>query len=56
MPITKLTPEFSFAETRLEELKQVVPEAFADGKIDWDVLREALGEHLEDQDQEHGPL
>ncbi len=31
----------------------MVPEAFADGKINWDTLREALGEHLEDETQEH---
>jgi adenine-specific DNA-methyltransferase len=53
MPITKLTPDYTFTEDRLKELKQVVPEAFADGKINWDVLREALGEHLKDEKEEH---
>jgi adenine-specific DNA-methyltransferase len=53
MPIEKLRPSFTFAEDRLRELQQVVPEAFADGKINWDTLREALGEHLEDEDHEH---
>ena len=43
MPITKLTPTYTFTEDRLAELRIVVPEAFADGKINWDVLREALG-------------
>jgi len=53
MSIEKLRPSFTFTEDRLRELQQVVPEAFADGKINWDTLREALGEHLEDEDQEH---
>ncbi len=53
MPITKLTPDYAFTEDRLEALKKVVPEAFADGKINWDVLQEALGEDLEDEKEEH---
>lgn len=53
MPIEKLRPSFTFTEDRLKELAAVVPEVFADGKINWDVLREALGEYLEEEDQEH---
>ena len=53
MSIEKLRPSFTFTEDRLRELQQVVPEAFADGKINWVTLREALGEHLEDEGQEH---
>ncbi len=51
MPITKLTPEnnYPYLEDRLKALEQAVPEAFADGKINWDTLREALGENLEDE-------
>lgn len=52
MSIEKLRPSFSFDEERLKGLKQVVPEAFADGKINWEVLKEALGEHLEDESGE----
>ncbi len=50
MPITKLTPETSYPylQDRLKQLEQVVPEAFADGKINWDTLREVLGESLEE--------
>jgi len=51
MPITKLVPQYTFTEDRLAQLKQVVPEAFADGKINWEALREILGEYLEDEDQ-----
>jgi len=49
MPVTKLRPSFAFTQERLEQLKQVVPEAFADGRVNWDVLREAMGEYLEDE-------
>lgn len=53
MPISKLRPSFTFTEDRLKALQAVVPEAFADGKINWEALREALGERLEDETQEH---
>ncbi len=53
MPIEKLRPSFTFTEDRLKELAAVVPEAFADGKINWITLQEALGEYLEDEEQEH---
>ncbi len=50
MPITKLTPEknYPYLDDRLKALEQAVPEAFADGKINWDTLREVLGEDLEE--------
>ena len=47
MPITKLRPTFTFDEQRLAQLRAVVPEAFADGTINWETLRAALGEHAE---------
>ncbi len=53
MPLSKLRPSFTLTEDRLKELQAVLPEAFADGKINWDALREALGETLEDEAQEH---
>jgi adenine-specific DNA-methyltransferase len=53
MPIEKLHPSFTFTEDRLKELRALVPEAFADGKINWDVLCESLDEYLEDESQEH---
>ena len=54
MPHEKLTPSFTFTEDRLKELEQVVPEAFADGRVQWDVLREALGAWMDDADAEEG--
>lgn len=55
MPIEKLRPHFTFDEQRIEQLKKVTPECFADGKINWDVLKEALGNYTEseDPDAEH---
>ncbi len=52
MSITKVRPSFTFTEERLAELQQVVPEAFADGQINWPALKEALGEYLEPDDAE----
>lgn len=55
MAIEKLRPAFTFTEDRLAELRAVVPEAFADGAVSWEALREALGAYLEDEgrDTEH---
>src|SRR5260370_22472838 len=50
MPIERLKPTFSLTEERLRGLEDVVPEAFADGRINWDTLREILGERLEDEE------
>ncbi len=51
MPIKKLTPEnsYPYLQDRLQQLEQAVPEAFADGKINWDTLREVLNADLEDE-------
>ena len=51
MPITKLTPEnsYPYLQERLQQLEQAVPEAFTDGKINWDTLREILIANLEDE-------
>lgn len=55
MPIEKLRPSNIFDEQRLEQLKQIAPECFADGKINWDTLKEALGNYTEEEnaDAEH---
>jgi adenine-specific DNA-methyltransferase len=53
MPHERLKPTFTFTEDRVRELKKIAPEAFGDGKIDWDSLREALGENLEEEGKEH---
>ena len=38
MPISKLRPSFMLTEYRLRELQAVVPETFADGRINWDTF------------------
>ncbi len=55
MSYERLTPKFSITKQKLEALKRVIPEAFADGKINWQVLREDLRDHLEEEgaDTEH---
>lgn len=49
MPHEKLRPSFAFTTERIEELRRVVPEAFADGKVNWTALRESLGDWTEDE-------
>src|SRR5687767_4478360 len=52
MPIEKLRPKFTFDEDRLKELKRVAPEAFADGMVNWETLRDSLGGYIEDDGPE----
>jgi len=49
----RLQPTYSLEEDRLNALKQILPEAFADGKINFDTLRELLGDDVEDERDEH---
>jgi len=48
MAIEHLKQGFSIDQERLKLLEQVIPEAFVDGKINWETLKEVLGEYLED--------
>ena len=38
-------PTYTFSEDRLNELKQLFPEAFEDGVFNVDILKELIGEH-----------
>lgn len=49
MAIERLRPTLSLDEERLHALKQVLPEAFGDGLINWEVLHELLGERIDDE-------
>lgn len=49
----RLEPTFSLEDERLAGLKQIVPEAFTDGKVDFERLKELLGEVVEDESAEH---
>ena len=53
MSLTKLRPVFTFDADLIAQLRAIVPEAFADGKVNWETLQAALGENLEDESQEH---
>jgi adenine-specific DNA-methyltransferase len=55
MPHTKLRPHFTFDEERLKELRKIAPEAFVDGQVNWETLKEAFGEYVEAEgpDSEH---
>jgi adenine-specific DNA-methyltransferase len=55
MSYERLRPTFTFDAERIEQLKAIVPEAFADGAINWEALRAALGDYLEEEgaDAEH---
>lgn len=55
MPIEKIRPSWTFDAEKIEELKRIAPECFTDGVINWEVLKESLGEYLEEDnpDIEH---
>lgn len=52
MSIEKFQPSYDIYPERIERLKAVAPDAFADGKINWDILRESLGSFVESEDAE----
>lgn len=52
MSIEKFQPSYDIYPERIERLKAVAPEAFADGKINWDNLKESLGSFVEDEGAE----
>jgi adenine-specific DNA-methyltransferase len=52
----KLRPQYFFDEAKIEQLKQIAPECFEDGKINFETLRENLGDwtqNEEDPELEH---
>ncbi|MDD4109415.1 MAG: site-specific DNA-methyltransferase [Prolixibacteraceae bacterium] len=40
--------------SNIEQLKQLFPEAFTEGKIDFEVLKQLLGEYIETNDEKYG--
>ncbi len=38
---------FNITEEKLDKLKVIIPEAFTEGKVDWEKLKAALGEDIE---------
>jgi len=43
----------NLTEHNIEQLKQLFPEVFAEGKIDFDALKAELGEHVETDDERY---
>ena len=52
MTTAKVRPTYTFTAERLAALEALVPEAFADGKLNWTRLRAALGNDREDDNTE----
>ena len=50
----RIKPEFLFDEEKIKQLKQIAPECFEDGKLNFETLRQNLGEWV--QDEEDGDL
>lgn len=40
-------------DTNIEQLKQIFPEVFSEGKVDFDALKAALGEAVDDSDERY---
>ena len=49
----KIRPEFYFDDEKINQLKQIVPECFEDGKINFETLRQNLGDWAQDEDDEN---
>jgi adenine-specific DNA-methyltransferase len=47
----KLKPNFVFDEEKISKLKQLAPECFEDGKINFETLKQNLGEWSEEEDE-----
>ena len=50
MAIERIKPAFQFDADRIELLKYIAPEAFADGKINWETLQQSLGNSIEEDE------
>jgi len=46
----RLRPEFFFDRDKIEKLKQIAPECFEDGKINFETLRQNLGDWRQDEE------
>jgi len=51
MPITRYEPANDLQAERLERLRALYPEAFADGQLDWDALRDLLGAPMDEGEE-----
>ena len=46
----RLRPQFLFDEEKIKQLKQLAPESFEDGKINFETLRQNLGDWVQDEE------
>lgn len=46
----KLRPHYFFDEAKIEQLKQLAPECFEDGKINFETLKQNLGDWAQDEE------
>ena len=44
----------SLIEENMGQLKQLFPDAFSEGKIDFDVLKQLLGSEVDDREERYG--
>ncbi len=44
----RLRPQYHFEEEKIKQLKQLAPECFEDGKINFEILRQNLGDWVQD--------
>ena len=55
--VEKLTPEdgksLDIEAQNIEQLKQLFPDVFREGKVDFEALKAVLGEHVEDADERY---
>ncbi len=47
----RLRPQFLFDEEKIRQLKQIAPECFEDGKINFETLRQNLGDWAQDDEE-----
>lgn len=47
----RLRPQFLFDEEKIKQLKQLAPECFEDGKINFETLRQNLGDWAQDEEE-----
>ena len=49
----RIKPEFLFDDEKIKQLKQIAPECFEDGKLNFETLRQNLGNWAQDDEIEH---
>ena len=56
-PLTAADPESKsadFVASNVEQIQSLFPEAFVEGKVDFDVLKQLLGGSVEEREEKYG--